>query len=142
MARKQAQNTQSVTQGSVTLKVYEVNRGNRTLYSVAHKEGGRRQLKQFGDIGTALTWAANRAKEIDRGKAPAFMLSPDEGAMYQRARQILAGTGKSLDEIAREYVDARDNHPDPGAHHLDRRHERKSQQRGPQHRGAQLRTCD
>jgi integrase len=108
MPRKQAQNTQSVTQGSVTLKIYEVSRGTRTVYSVAHKDGGRRQLKQFGDMAAALTWASNRAKEIDRGKAPAFMLSPDEGAMYQRAKQILAGTGKSLDEIAREYVDARD----------------------------------
>jgi hypothetical protein len=108
MAREAAQNTQSVTHGSVTLKVYPINRGSRTLYSVAHKEGGRRQLKQFGDIGTALTWATNRAKEIDKGKAPAFMLSPDEGAMYQRAKQILAGVGKSLDEVAREYVDAWD----------------------------------
>jgi len=108
MARQQAQNIQSVTQGSVTLKVYEVSRGTRTVYSVSHKEGGRRQLKQFGDMVKALTWASNRAKEIDRGKAPAFILSPDEAAMYQRARQILAGTGKSLDEMAREYVDARD----------------------------------
>jgi hypothetical protein len=98
MARNQAQNTQSVTQGSVTLKIYEVSRGTRTIYSVAHKDGGRRQLKQFSDMAAALTWAAT----------PAFMLSPDEGAMYQRAKQILAGTGKALDEIAREYVDARD----------------------------------
>ncbi len=102
MPREAAQNTQSVIHGSVTLKVYEVNRGNRTLYSVVHKKGERRQLKQFGDIGTALTWAINRAKEIDRGKVPAFMLSPDEGAMYQRTKQILAGVGKSLDEVARE----------------------------------------
>jgi integrase len=108
MARKEAQNTQSVTQGSVTLKIYEVNRGHRTVYSVAHKDGGRRQLKQFGDLGTALTWASNRAKEIDRGKAPSLMLPPDEAAAYQRAKKILAGTGNALDEIAREYVDARD----------------------------------
>jgi hypothetical protein len=108
VARDQAQNTQTVTQGSVTLKIYEVSRGNRTIYSVAHQDGGRRQLKQFGDMGKALTWASNRAKEIDRGKAPAFMLSADEGAVYQRAKQILAGIGKDLDEVAREYVDARD----------------------------------
>ena len=108
MARNQAQNTQYVTQGSVTLKIYEVSRGARTIYSVAHKDGGRRQLKQFSDMEDALTWASNRAKEIDRGKAPAFMLSPDEAAIYQRAKQVLAGTGKGLDEVALEYVDARD----------------------------------
>lgn len=111
MAREQAQNVHSITQGSVTLKIYEVKRGNRILYSVSHKESGRRQLKQFGDIAKALTWASNRAKEIDRGNAPSLVLSPDDGAIYQRAKQIFAGVGKGLDEVAREYVDARDSPP-------------------------------
>ncbi|MCE0497600.1 MAG: site-specific integrase [Methylacidiphilales bacterium] len=108
MAREQAQNVESVTHGGVTLKVYEVDRGHRKIFSVAHKENGRRQLKQFSDQGAALTWALNRAKEIDRGKTPSLMLSPDEAAIYRRAKQILAGTGRALDEVAREYVDARD----------------------------------
>jgi integrase len=108
MAREQAQNIESVTHGGVTLKVYEVDRGHRKIFSVAHKENGRRQLKQFSDQGAALTWALNRAKEIGRGKAPSLMLSPDDAAIYQRAKKILAGTGKALDEMAREYVDARD----------------------------------
>jgi hypothetical protein len=55
-----------------------------------------------------MTWATNRAKEIDRGKAPSIMLSPDEGATYQKAMQILRGIGKPLDAVAREYVDATD----------------------------------
>ena len=108
MARNQAQNVESVTHGGVTLKVYEVDRRHRKIFSVAHKENGRRQLKQFSDQGAALTWALNRAKEIGGSKAPSLMLPPDDAAIYQRAKKILAGTGKALDEIAREYVDARD----------------------------------
>jgi integrase len=108
MPRELTQNGQSVTHGNVTLKVYEVNRGKRTIFSVAHKENGRRQLKQFTDLASALTWAANRAKEIDRGKAPSVMLSPDDGATYQRTMKILQGIGKPLDAVAREYVDAMD----------------------------------
>lgn len=108
MKREDTQNVQAVTHGNVTLKVYEVNRGNRTVFSVAHKQDGRRQLKQFGELAAALTWASNRAKEIDRGKTPCVMLAPDEGATYRRAMEILRGIGKPLDLVAREYVDAVD----------------------------------
>jgi hypothetical protein len=106
--REETQNVQLVTHGSVTLKVYEVNRGSRTVFSVAHKLDGHRQLKQFGDLPAALTWASNRAKEIDRSKVPSLILGQDEGATYQRAMEILRGIGKPLDQVAREYVDAVD----------------------------------
>jgi hypothetical protein len=108
MKRNQAQNAQAATHGNVTLKIYKVNRGSRTVFSVAHKDNGRRQLKQFGELSAALTWASHRAKEIDRGKALSIMLSPDEGAAYHRAMQILRGIGKPLDLVAREYLDAVD----------------------------------
>lgn len=107
MASEKAQSVQTVTHGNVTLKVYTVDRSNRTIYAVAHKEGGRRQLKQFSKIETALTWAQNRAKEIDKGKVPSLMLSPTEAALYQRAKQFLAPTKKAIDEAAKEYADAR-----------------------------------
>ncbi len=53
MERESTQKVQVVTRGNVTLKVYEVNRGNRVVSSVAHKEDGRRHLKQFGERSAA-----------------------------------------------------------------------------------------
>jgi integrase len=108
VARSTAQNVEAITHGGVTLKVYEINRGPRRVFSVAHKENGRRLLKQFSDQKEALTWALRRAKEIDHGKARSFVLSPDEGVIYQRAKGIIAKTGKGLDEVARDYVGALD----------------------------------
>ena len=108
MARELTPGTKVVTHGSVTLKIDEVNRNNRTIYSVSHKENGKRQLKPFGDIGTAMTWAIKRAKKIDKDKIRAVTLSPDEGAVYLKAQQILKSIGKTLNEVAREYVDAHD----------------------------------
>jgi integrase len=106
MPRTNTQPSQFVTQGAVTLKVYEVNRGTRKIFSVAHKENGRRQLKQFSDQVAAFDWAARRAKEIDRGHAKAVTLQPDEAAAYGRAKKILTGEGKGLDEVAKEYHEA------------------------------------
>jgi hypothetical protein len=108
MARKEAQNVETITHGGVTLKVYEVDRGHRTVFSVAHREDGRRLLKQFSDQKSALTWAYDRAKEISRGKAPSLTLAPADAAIYQRAKKLLVGRGKDLDEVAREYADAMD----------------------------------
>ncbi len=106
MTRELTQEPLTVTQGNVTLKIYEVNRGRRTIFSVAHKEDGKRQMKQFSDIESALKWATARAKAIDRGKPISITLSQDEGLIYQRAKRMLAGRGKPLDELVREYLDA------------------------------------
>jgi hypothetical protein len=106
MSRKEEQSVETITH--VTLKVYEVDRGHRKVFSIAHREDGRRLLKQFADQKAALTWALNRAKEISRGKPPSVTLAPTDAVIYQRAKQVLSGTGKDTDKVAQEYVDAMD----------------------------------
>jgi len=107
MKSEASQSVQTVTHGNVTLKIYEFHRNDKTVYSVAHREGTRRKLKQFRDLGQALTWASNRAKEINQGKSPSVFLSTDEGITYRKAKDIIAGSGKGLDEVAKEYIEAR-----------------------------------
>jgi hypothetical protein len=73
LLRNDAQNragSAPVTQGAVTLKAYQVNCGERTIFSVSDREHGRRRLRQFGRLEKALGWAATRAKELDRRKKP------------------------------------------------------------------------
>jgi len=106
MSTVNSEKTREIRHGSVTLKIYEINRSNRVLYSVCHKENGRRKYKQFGDIALALQWAENRAKEIDKGKASALMLSHNDGLIYSKAKAFLVGTGKQLDEVVKDAVEA------------------------------------
>jgi len=103
MTRKVAPTSQVVTQGAVTLRVYEVNRGNRTVFSVSHKEEGCCQLKQFSGLEAALNWASRRTKEIDRGQSKSITLEADDAASYEQAKKFLAGSGKTIAEAAREY---------------------------------------
>jgi integrase len=107
MTRKTTQDVHLVTQGAVTLKVYQVNRGQRTIFSVSDREHGRRRLRQFGRLEKALGWAATRAKELDRGKNPSVTLSNVEGAIYERAKKLIAPTGRAMDQVASEYAEVR-----------------------------------
>jgi integrase len=107
MTRKTMRDVHLVTQGAVTLKVYQVNRGERTIFSVSDREHGRRRLRQFGRLEKALGWAATRAKELDRGKNPSVTLSNVEGAIYERAKKLLAPTGRAIDQVASEYAEVR-----------------------------------
>jgi integrase len=107
MTRRTTQDVHLVTQGAVTLKVYQINRGERTVFSVSDRDHGRRRLRQFGRLEKALGWAATRAKELDRGKNPSVTLSNVEGAMYERAKKLLAPTGRAMDQVANEYAEAR-----------------------------------
>jgi integrase len=107
MPRRSTQDVHLVTQGAVTLRVYQVNRGHRTVFSVSDREHGRRKLRQFGRLEKALEWAAARAKELDRGKSPSVMLSTLEGAIYERAKKLVASTGQAIDHVAGEYAEAR-----------------------------------
>ena len=61
MTRKTTADVHLVTQGAVTLKVYQVNRGERTIFSVSDREHGRRRLRQFGRLEKALGWVFTRA---------------------------------------------------------------------------------
>jgi integrase len=99
---------ETVRNGSVTVKIYRVERPGRTVWTVAHYFEGRRRTFQSTDQAKAKAEAKRIASQMAQGQTVAMSLSNAEAAVYGMARKALERTGKRLDVAAEEYAHAWD----------------------------------
>ena len=95
---------ESVTVGSVTLKIYPVQRPNRTVYNVTYYSQGKRSIRQFSDLEKARDEAFTLAGKINSGAVQAVNLTNEQASIYTLACKAAEATGRRLDQIAEEYA--------------------------------------
>jgi len=106
VARKKA-NVELIKSGSVVVRLYTINRPDRTIYSVASYLEGRRKLKQFVNYEEAREEAQTIARRLATGQKKVLSLTDADAWAYERAVGYLAPWGVEVDVAAREYSQAR-----------------------------------
>lgn len=99
-----------IKRGSVIVKVYPTPtvKGAKKYraWTVVHHFAGKRVRKKFANKGEAVLEADRIAKNLSEGKTALLSLTTADVATFQRARQLLAATGKSMELAASEYAEA------------------------------------
>ena len=106
MARSKAK-VELIKDGSTVVRLYTIDRDDRTVYSVASYLEGRRQLKQFSDYAEAKKQAQAIARRLTAGERKVLSLTDDDAWAYERAVGYLAPWGVEVDVATREYSQAR-----------------------------------
>lgn len=111
--RKFRRKPDTVTIGSVTVKIYRRNRvttngGKRTVWEVANYIGRRRQLHGFNSFARAKAEGERLARLLSTGQSTAASMRNVDAAEYGNAMAILrnANLETSLQTIADRYVEA------------------------------------
>lgn len=95
-----------VKQGSVAVKIYDVENKGRISYMVSYHAGGKRRLKMFADFDEAHAEAKSKANALSRGELDALELRAVDARAYVNTLDILKPTGMTLELAAKDYADA------------------------------------
>lgn len=98
---------QVVRVGNVTVKIYKTSNRDRVLYQVVYRDKtGKRHRQSSACVEKAKSIARQTATELQRGVHQALKLSGSERLAYERAARMLEDSGKTVDAIAAEYMEA------------------------------------
>jgi integrase len=96
-----------VKRGSVVVRVYRTpKRGYEGWTVVSHDVTGKRLAQFRATLPEAKALAEKAAVEIQNGERIVSSLKPADAAAYARAIQLLQPTGKAIEVVAAEYVEA------------------------------------
>jgi hypothetical protein len=104
MTRKS--DVEEVKEGSVIVKIYTVNRGQRKVFSVANYYEGKRKIQQFTDYKKAKEEARKIARQLNEGQHKILSLSDDDAWTYTRALDAIKNYPVRLDAAVNEWAAA------------------------------------
>lgn len=96
-----------VRSGSVTVKIYNINRQAGRYYSVCWYVGPKRHTKNFHRFDRAEAYARERAEELAAGRVLAPQITVAQAQDTKEALRRLGGVDMPLHMVAGEYADLR-----------------------------------
>ena len=95
-----------VKQGSVVVKIYDVENKGRLSYTVSYHADGKRRLKMFADFDEAYAEAKAKANTLSRGELDALDIRSVDVRIYIHCVDMAKETGLPLDLLVKDAVEA------------------------------------
>jgi site-specific recombinase XerD len=95
-----------VKQGSVSVKIYDVENKGRLSYTVSYHADGKRRLKMFADFDEAYAEAKAKANTLSRGELDALDIRSVDVRIYIHCVDMAKDTGLPLDLLVKDAVEA------------------------------------
>jgi site-specific recombinase XerD len=95
-----------VKQGSVSVKIYDVENKGRLSYTVSYHADGKRRLKMFADFDEAYAEAKAKANTLSRGELDALDIRSVDVRIYIHCVDMAKETGLPLDLLVKDAVEA------------------------------------
>jgi integrase len=105
-AKQNSARVETVTVGSVKVKLYTRVRGDYNVHEIADYSTGKRRLRSFSDHAKARQEAERIARLMSSGEAHAASLTGKEAASFGRASELIRETCVSIELAAASFAEA------------------------------------